>query len=242
MAKDSRLYAEISIEMDEHPKVIGLSDAAFRALFEALFYSRRMLSDGVLDERVVLRRWGQEVADELSSNDPEQPSWERVDRGWVIHDYLEHNPSRAEVEAKRADLAVKRSEAGSKGAASRWHPDGKPIANDGEEKRREENSSSTKKRGARKPETPLPDDWTPKPSHVTYAKQRGVNGPHEEAQFRAHAQANDRRQRDWDAAFRMWLGNAKVQAAGRRSKEDQLVDVLEQGRMLAEQDERKALE
>lgn len=242
MAKDSRLYAEISIEIDEHPKIIGLSDAAFRAFFEALFYSRRMTNDGVIDERVVLKRWGQKVADELSNNDPDLPSWVRVDRGWEIHDFLEHNPSRAEIEEKRADLRIKRSEAGSKGAANRWHPDGKTIANDGKEKRREDNSSSTKKRGARKPETSLPDDWEPKPSHVAYATTRGVNGPHEEAQFRAHAAANDRRQRDWDAAFRMWLGNAKVPVVGRRSKEDQLVDVLEQGRMLMEQDTRKALE
>ena len=71
--KDDRLFAPFPIEMDEHPKIIGLSDAAFRAIIEGTFYARRMLTDGFLDERVVLRRWGQGVADELSSNDPGRP-------------------------------------------------------------------------------------------------------------------------------------------------------------------------
>jgi hypothetical protein len=95
--KDDRLFAPFPIEMDEHPKIIGLSDAAFRAIFEATFYSRRMLSDGFLDERVVLRRWGQEVADELSSNDPERPSWIRVEKpapGWLIHDFERYQQPR----------------------------------------------------------------------------------------------------------------------------------------------------
>lgn len=87
MKSDMRLFAPFPIEMDEHPKIMPLSDAAFRALFEATFYSRRMLSDGFLDERVVLKRWGQEVADELSTNDPEKPSWIKVDGGWMIQDF-----------------------------------------------------------------------------------------------------------------------------------------------------------
>lgn len=131
--KDDRLFAPFPIEMDEHPKIIGLSDAAFRAVFEATFYSRRMLSDGFLDERIVLRKWGQAVADELSSNDPERPSWIRVERGWRIHDFDKHHPLRAEIEAKRREISDRRREAGSKGAASRWQNDGKPIAKHGSE-------------------------------------------------------------------------------------------------------------
>jgi hypothetical protein len=137
--KDERLFAPFPIEMDEHPKIVPLSDAAFRALFEATFYSRRMLSDGFLDERIVLKRWGQAVADELSSNDPKRPSWIRVEGGWQIHDFEKHHPLRAEIEAKRADLSEKRSKAGKLGNESRWggkvdaktsQADRKPIAND----------------------------------------------------------------------------------------------------------------
>lgn len=212
---DDRLFAPFPIEMDEHPKIMPLSDAAFRALFEATFYSRRMLSDGFLDERVVLKRWGRVVADELSANDPERPSWVRVEApkpGWRIHDFEKHHPLRADVEEKRARTSEVRSESGRKGAAKRWQTDSKTVANDSSETETETETTTPKgvvRASRRKPEVPLPDDWKPKPSHVKYASERGIDGRHEEGQFRAHAAANDRRQRDWDGAFRAWLGNAR---------------------------------
>lgn len=66
------------------------------------------------------------------------------ERGYFIPDYLEYNPTRADVVARREDLSRKRSEAGRKGAFARWHTDsnahgktavshevanGKPMAN-----------------------------------------------------------------------------------------------------------------
>lgn len=163
--KDDRLFAPFPIEMDEHPKIIGLSDAAFRAIFEATFYSRRMLSDGFLDERVVLKRWGLTVAEELSCNDPEKPSWIRVDApkpGWRIHDFEKHHPLRAEIQAKRADVSEKRSEAGRNGAAKRWQAHGKAIANDSSETETEsqtETTSPTEKGGTRKRGHRIPEPF-----------------------------------------------------------------------------------
>jgi hypothetical protein len=109
--KDRRLYAKFDIGMDEHTKIMFLSDAAFRALFESTLYSRRQLTDGFLDERVVKRKWGLEVAAELSSNDPERPSWIRVEGGWMIHDFAEHQTTTKDIEAKR--------EAGRKGGLAK---------------------------------------------------------------------------------------------------------------------------
>lgn len=111
MAKDTRLYARFDIGMDEHPKIMLLSDAAFRALFESTMYARRQLSDGFLDERIVLRKWGADVAAELSSNDPSKPSWLRVEGGWQIHDFAEHQTTTADIQAKR--------EAGRKGGLAK---------------------------------------------------------------------------------------------------------------------------
>ena len=48
----------------------------------------------------------------------------------------------------------------------------------------------------------------PNASHVKYAVERGVDGRHEEGQFRAWVLSKDARYRDWDAAFRGWLGRA----------------------------------
>jgi hypothetical protein len=99
--KDRRLYARFDIGMPEHPKIMLLSDAAFRALFESTMYARRQLTDGFLNARIVSRMWGQEVADELSSNDPEKPSWIKVEGGYMIHDFEEHQVTRNDIEAKR---------------------------------------------------------------------------------------------------------------------------------------------
>lgn len=101
MAKDRRLYAKFDIGMDENPKILMLSDAAFRALIESTFYSRRQLSDGFIDDRVVSKRWSMDIANELSSNDPDRPSWIKVDGGYQIHDFGEHQTTTADIQAKR---------------------------------------------------------------------------------------------------------------------------------------------
>lgn len=106
MAKDDRLYARFDIAMDEHPKIMLLSDAGFRALVEATLYSRRQLTDGFLAARIAERKWGRDVITELTGNDPERPSWrphvkDGVD-GYMIHDFAEHQTTNADIEAKRA--------------------------------------------------------------------------------------------------------------------------------------------
>lgn len=58
------------------------------------------------------------------------------------------------------------------------------------------------------PATPLPPDWTPNENCRAYAAEQGLDLDHEAEQFRLHAEAKDRRQVRWDAAFRMWLGTA----------------------------------
>lgn len=73
----------------------------------------------------------------------------------------------------------------------------------------------------RKPERPLPEDWKPTAKHSALASERRVDLSSEAFRFRAHAEANDRRQRDWNAAFTMWLSKARPEPdAGRRSAWD----------------------
>lgn len=101
MAKDERLYARFDIAMDEHPKVMLLSDTAFRALIESTMYSRRQLTDGFLAAGVVLKKWGTAAADELSANHPDRPSWLLVEGGYQIRDYEKHQTTNDDIEKKR---------------------------------------------------------------------------------------------------------------------------------------------
>lgn len=64
-------------------------------------------------------------------------------------------------------------------------------------------------RSRRKPEHSLPDGWAPNDNHREQARAERIDLVKETAAFKDHALANDRRLRDWDAGFRMWLGKAK---------------------------------
>lgn len=77
-----------------HPKVIGLSDAGFRALVTGLCYANQHLTDGFIPQGVVKTR----AAVELCS----RKIWGVDNRGgYVIHDFLDYNRSKAEVMNER---------------------------------------------------------------------------------------------------------------------------------------------
>lgn len=104
MSKDKRIWIKLAVGMPDIPKIAVLSDTAFRAYIEMLCYSRDHLTDGFIHERIATRMWGDTV-DELCGNDPVKPSLIRVDNGFQIHDYSEHQETRADVERRRANGA-----------------------------------------------------------------------------------------------------------------------------------------
>lgn len=66
-----------------------------------------------------------------------------------------------------------------------------------------------KKADAKKRAHRLPDDWRPTDAHLERCNESGLDPAHELAKFQAHAEANDRRQASWNAAFTQWLLNAR---------------------------------
>lgn len=70
----------------------------------------------------------------------------------------------------------------------------------------------------------LPEDWTPNDSHGKLAWELGLNTSFEAGKFRDHAEANDRKQKDWNAAFRMWLKNAYGFMSGRGTVPNPVID------------------
>jgi len=90
----------------DHPKVIALSDTAFRLYIEALCYSNRQLTDGFIPNAVYLKLSKDDEADYLI----EAGLWERVHgnvispeltTGYQIRSYTEYQPTREKVEEKR---------------------------------------------------------------------------------------------------------------------------------------------
>ena len=112
-----------------HRKVSGLSDAAFRLHFSAIFWCARNLTDGAVPEEDLddvcarVRTPGRFVAELLKRglwheadqgcDSPDCPTYpdnavtHGAGDGWVIHDYLEYQPSKARVEHDRQANAAR---------------------------------------------------------------------------------------------------------------------------------------
>jgi hypothetical protein len=121
---DDRTYIRVHDGMDDNPKVVGLSDGAFRLLMRSWYYCSRQLTDGQLPDAAWKDRGSAKARRELidaglahmPGHACDHPGCPTPPPKFVqMHDYLEHQRSAAEV----AELKRKRAEAGSKGGRSR---------------------------------------------------------------------------------------------------------------------------
>jgi hypothetical protein len=107
-------WVKIDDKIPTHPKVIGLSDKAFRVYISSICYASSNLSDGEIPAAALGVLGG---TARLAAELVEAGLWDASPRkGWQVHDYLEHNRSKASTQG----LSQTRREAGSKGAANRW--------------------------------------------------------------------------------------------------------------------------
>lgn len=107
-------WVKLDDQFPDHPKIAALSDGAFRAHVIAICYSARTLTDGRIPGRLA-RKWAGRSLKELVPC-----LWEPADEDFLIHDYLDYQPSRHFVTKERERISQERSKAGGKGAAKRW--------------------------------------------------------------------------------------------------------------------------
>lgn len=126
-----RNFIKVHDSIEDHPKVIALSDAAFRAMITGWGWCRRHKTDGWMTTQVFHKRCTAKVRRELVEVGIVHDHGDKVE--W--HDYLDHQQSAAEQDA----LSEKRRRAGQAGGKARAkqvleHP----ASNEETEKRREE--------------------------------------------------------------------------------------------------------
>jgi hypothetical protein len=124
VAKDQRLFAKFTLDFPQNPKIMPLSDAAFRCIVEATIWSRDHVTDGFLARRLALAKWSLDVLLELCTNDDQKPSLIEREEGWYIPDYAEHQDTKADIEARRERAKV----AGQKGGLAKAKRPAKPTA------------------------------------------------------------------------------------------------------------------
>lgn len=93
-------WVKIDDSFPDHPKIIGLSDRAFRLHIKGLCYCGMYLTNGFLpfaSVSAMITEPEYKPSDELEASG----LWRRIEGGFVIHDYLEHQTSKSQVEEKR---------------------------------------------------------------------------------------------------------------------------------------------
>jgi len=92
-------WVKIDDSFPDHPKIIGLSDSAFRAHIQGLCYCGRFLTDGFIPSAAIGKIGALEAIGQLIDAGlwQEEPSAS----GYLIYGYLDHQTSKKQVEEKR---------------------------------------------------------------------------------------------------------------------------------------------
>jgi len=219
-----------------HPKLLNAGPLGLAIQIRALCYAHRNQTDGYIPVSAVpllltgIERWSLMASRDLPSCEAmtlDWPSimvdaglWDRTELGYVIHDYLEWNFSKKQIQK----LKKKQSEGGKKGMNSRWNQrligDNStynstykytckspsiaistlnPPNGIGESERKGELSNGSART--------LPVDFEPNERAKELAKGQHQNVLALCAAFKDHHAAKGSVFKDWQAAFRMWLRN-----------------------------------
>lgn len=198
-----------------HPKVIAAGNAAMGLWVRCGSYCAQFETDGWLNLGTISALGGHKrdidrlVAVHL---------WVREGDGVRFRDWADYQPTKAQKDAERSATADRvrafrdRERNGVTPAVS--NATGTPVPSRPVPSRPDPvtpNGVTVSPR--RSPESRLPEAWEPTDTHRNKAAELRLDIDREAEKFRDHAAANDRRARNWDAAFRTWLTKAAEYAA-----------------------------
>lgn len=121
---DQRPYIALANEYHRHRKIRGLSDAAFRIHVTLLLIANEETTDGIVAKSDLFAR-GTKVGKELI----EAGLVHEKNGVYILHDYLEHQKSKAQIQELSAERAKNGSSGGKKGMHLRHHVN-KGVLND----------------------------------------------------------------------------------------------------------------
>ncbi len=150
-------WVRIDDSFADHPKIASAGPLGMALQVAALCYCNRYLTDGFIPMAVAPRLvYFEGLADPLDVIDRliEAGIWVEVQGGYQIHDYLEYQPSKSEVEETRE----KRRAAGAKGGRSRGQASGQAKPKQSAKHDAEQiGSKADSESGAKSNPVPVPD-------------------------------------------------------------------------------------
>lgn len=108
-------WARIDDQYPDHPKIVAAGHAAMALDVAGICYCARFLTDGFIPEDQVPRLLTHPNPGELVGALLRVRRWETAAGGYLVHDYLDYNPTRAQALATRQA----RSAAGRRGGKQR---------------------------------------------------------------------------------------------------------------------------
>lgn len=223
-------WARFDDHMPSHRKVRPLSDGAFRLWVSAVCWCNANHTDGTVFYRDLtyvsdVKRPRKYVTELVISG-----LWEEFDGGWTVHDFLDYNPSSAEVTAARklkterqrkwranrtasdVDASVDASTDGTSDASRDAAPS-RPVPSPTKDDSLRSSSTARKRAPATAKGTRVPEDFTVTAEMVAWCRENfpGVDGRAETAAFLDYwrAQPGQRGVKvDWIATWRNWIRRA----------------------------------
>ena len=202
------IYVPLIVDYADDPKMIEAGEKAEVLFIRALCLMKRLRTDGFVADSQ-LPRLGLSGVDKRADALCRVGLWEQVDGGFLCVSFLNHNKSRAEIDA----LSEQRAAAGRQG--------GRPTKANGKQtestllsfvKPKTETETETETnppvgppQGARaKPKRLIPDDWEPSTTDLAWV---AAHYPQLDAwqiarEFRTYWQGCGKPMADWSATYR----------------------------------------
>lgn len=146
-------WVKVDDGFPDHPKTLVLSLAAQGLWLVGLCYANRLMTDGQVPA-ALLRRMGDQAAWPAAEELMAVGLWHETATGWEIHDYLQYQRSRTQIEAvseARAEAGRRGGQANAKQTGSKTQANRQQTASNGEanpkQKRREEIREEEKRAG-----------------------------------------------------------------------------------------------
>jgi hypothetical protein len=108
-------WAKVDDGFLDHPKVLVAGEEAANLYLRGLIWCCKHLTDGAIPREALRALSSRRDAGALAVKLVSAGLWEAAPDGWRVHDFHDHNPSAAEVKARRSELSAKRAEAGKRG-------------------------------------------------------------------------------------------------------------------------------